>query len=226
MFSKIAVFTSLAVVAFAQNPTGPQNGPAITKPLNEDINCGEVFTITWTPTDANKDSTVSLDFMKGPPENVIKQESIAQNIPNTGSYEWTVPEGYESSTVAAKGYGLRIIVSKDQSFEFSTQIGYKCANSGRGTTTTDYGSSTTTDYATETETETETYAPPTNETTTLTTATSVPSYGNETTVVPEPTDDATEPTEALPTPSGDSGAVSLKATFGLVMGALLVAFTV
>lgn len=226
MFAKLAVIASIAVVALAQRDPN-QTGPAITRPLNEDLECGKPFTITWTPTDADKASTVTLEFLKGPAENIIKQNDIAANIPNSGSFIWQVPEGVENSVETAKGYGIRIIVDDTKKFEFSTQFGIKCAGGNGGTTdgTTDYPSPTDTDYSTETETST--YGTNTTDYSTLTTATFEPTYEPSTTVTPidEPTVPAQSTAEpAAPTNGELSGASNLEATFGLVMGALLVAF--
>ncbi|MCJ1347262.1 hypothetical protein MMC31_005484 [Peltigera leucophlebia] len=113
----ILAFAGLAS-ACVQQPTGALGGNPIGQPtLNQIVPVGKPFTITWNPTTAG---TVSIVLLRGPSENVVPIDCLAESIPNSGTFSWTP----STSLVAdVTHYGLQIIVTGTGQFQYSTQFG-------------------------------------------------------------------------------------------------------
>ncbi|KAF2274434.1 uncharacterized protein EI97DRAFT_451746 [Westerdykella ornata] len=125
MFVKSAVVALFAAFAAAQlhPPVGdkPEGNP-ITRPLNEAVEAGKPFTITWQPTEPGH--TVSLLLLKGPSNNVVPVgEPIAEGIPNSGSLVWTPPAEFGPGITETTGYGIQIIDDVTGKYQYSTQFG-------------------------------------------------------------------------------------------------------
>ena len=63
---------------------------------------------------------VSIVLLRGPSENVIPIDCLADSIPNTGTFSWTPST---SLTPDVTHYGLQIIVTGTGQFQYSTQFG-------------------------------------------------------------------------------------------------------
>ncbi|KAL8692865.1 MAG: hypothetical protein Q9218_002188 [Villophora microphyllina] len=96
-----------------------QAGNPIHRPLNEVVTAGTPFVITWTNT---SNGLASLELLQGPSTNVVPIACIAEGIPNNGQFVYTFPT---SLTPDVTHYGLRIIDSKDHTFQYSTQFGIR-----------------------------------------------------------------------------------------------------
>ncbi|KAF2748365.1 hypothetical protein M011DRAFT_457698 [Sporormia fimetaria CBS 119925] len=124
MFAKSAIVAFFAAFAAAQlhAPTEMTPDNAITRPLNEAVEAGKLFTITWKPSDTTH--TVSLLLLKGPSSNVIPVgEPIAEGIANSGSYSWIVPSQFGPGLSETTGYGIQIIDDVNGHYQYSTQFG-------------------------------------------------------------------------------------------------------
>ncbi|KAL8933820.1 MAG: hypothetical protein Q9211_005563 [Gyalolechia sp. 1 TL-2023] len=122
-FSVAAIVSaSLAGFAAAQTcstkPVGDNpSGNPISAPLNQVVNAGTPFTITWTPTTTG---TVSIVLLRGPSTNVLPIGCLADNIANTGQFVWTPSSSLEADVTR---YGIQIIVSGTGQYQYSTQFG-------------------------------------------------------------------------------------------------------
>ena len=104
------------------------SGLAVTSPdTSTGPTLGKSFEIKWNPTSSYK--TVSILLLKGPSSNVVPFSCIANAVPNSGSYSWSVP----SSGIDAQstGYGIQIIADGSGDFQYSTQFGIS-GSSGSG----------------------------------------------------------------------------------------------
>jgi Ser-Thr-rich glycosyl-phosphatidyl-inositol-anchored membrane family len=64
---------------------------------------------------------VTLLLLRGPSTNVVPILTIAETIPNTGSYVWSsVPTDLEPDTT---GYGIQLIVEGSGAYQYSPQCG-------------------------------------------------------------------------------------------------------
>jgi len=239
--SIVAIFSAVAAAVSAYTPpVGEPKGNPIGRPgLNEQVEAGKPFTITWSPT---TEGTVSLVLLRGPTENVVPISTIVEGIANSGSFVWTPATTLEADVAR---YGIQIIVDGTGQFQYSTQFGI--ANDGAAApapepTTTE--SKTTTKAPEPTTTETEKEEPTTTKKTTTPTPTTLTTStlpGNTTTYTTSTkattsteaatttTEEATEEeTEAPTTPSNgtdkpvkapiqeESSAGKLAGSFGLV----------
>ncbi|KAF7512668.1 hypothetical protein GJ744_000929 [Endocarpon pusillum] len=117
-------FTALAALASAYTPANtaqPPSGNPIGHPgLGELIPAGQTYTITWSP---NNGDRVTLLLLRGPSTNVVPILTIAENIPNTGSYIWaSVPSTLQPDVT---GYGIQLIVEGTGAYQYSPQCGVK-----------------------------------------------------------------------------------------------------
>lgn len=233
MFAKTFLVSLFAAFAAAQlhEPVGEPSGNPITRPLNEAVDAGETFTITWEPTTSN---TVSLLLLKGPSSDVVPVgEPIAEGIPNSGSFEWTVPGEFGPGLSATTGYGIQLIDDVTGQYQYSTQFGinvddYVSSSSASpsGYPTTSVSAST---YYTATVTASSTKNATTDYPTSVHTASTGYPSGNSSVVlptksmsVPETLQTSSTPTPStsdVDTPPESTGAASqLQAGMGLVAG--------
>lgn len=63
---------------------------------------------------------MSIVLLRGPSENVIPIDCLADSIPNTGTFSWTPST---TLTPDVTHYGLQIIVTGTGQFQYSTQFG-------------------------------------------------------------------------------------------------------
>ncbi|EWC45949.1 hypothetical protein DRE_04742 [Drechslerella stenobrocha 248] len=109
-FSTISLaVAALTAFASAQTPTGAappvvsgMRGNAITSPgITDTVEAGQTYTIEWT----NRVGTsVTLVLQDGGANTLTTVDTIATNIPNSGSYVWTVPATLEKRNT----YTIRI----------------------------------------------------------------------------------------------------------------------
>lgn len=99
---------------------------------------GQSFEIKWDPTSGY--STVSILLLKGPSTNVLPFNCIANSVPNSGSYTWSVPSsGLDAQST---GYGIQIIADGSGDFQYSTQFGIKGGDSSSSSSSSDSSSDT------------------------------------------------------------------------------------
>ncbi|MCJ1464094.1 hypothetical protein MMC07_002706 [Pseudocyphellaria aurata] len=105
--------------ACSQLPVGsnPSGNPINLPTLNQVVPAGKPFTISWNPTTPGK---VSIVLLRGPSENVIPIDCLADSIANTGTFSWTPST---SLTPDVTHYGLQIVVTGTGQFQYSTQFG-------------------------------------------------------------------------------------------------------
>ncbi|RAL09875.1 GPI anchored serine-threonine rich protein [Aspergillus homomorphus CBS 101889] len=116
-----AVFSALAALAtaytqpdYSQAPTG---NAIYTPGLNSQVEAGQTYTITWGPTTTGK---ISLVLLRGPSTNVQPMYAIAEDIDNSGSFQWTPSTALEPDTTH---YGLLLVVEGTGQYQYSTQFG-------------------------------------------------------------------------------------------------------
>lgn len=124
----ISALVAMATAYTSPDYSVPPSGNAISKPgLQELVPVGKPYTITWDPT---TEGTVSLVLLRGPSTNVQPMYALAENIPNSGSYQWTPSTELEPDTTH---YGLLLVVESGASkgaYQWSTQFGIKNPNYG------------------------------------------------------------------------------------------------
>lgn len=139
--SVVSCLAALAMAATKPDYTQDPTGNAILKPgLNELVPAGKPYTITWDPTTTGP---VSLVLLRGPSTNVVPIETLADSIPNSGSFSWTPSTSLEPDTTH---YGLLLVVEGTGQYQYSTQFGI----SNPGYTGSTSQSSSTSPTATET----------------------------------------------------------------------------
>ncbi|GIJ85933.1 hypothetical protein Asppvi_004804 [Aspergillus pseudoviridinutans] len=161
--------------------TKDPSGNAIVKPgLNEQVPAGKPYTIEWDPTTTGP---ISLVLLRGPSNNVLPIATLADNIPNSGSFSWTPSTSLEPDTTH---YGLMLVVDGTGQYQYSTQFGI----SNPDYTGSSSNSSSTTTTATETKSSSVTGSSSkpsaTGTTTATTTATSGSASANSTTTATTP----------------------------------------
>lgn len=117
------VVAALAAVASAVTPANyanPPSGNPIYKPgLSERVPVGQPYTVTWDPT---TQGPISILLLRGPSTNCVPIGTIAEGVPNTGSFTWTPSTDLEDDT---SRYGIQIIVEGTGEYQYSTQFGIK-----------------------------------------------------------------------------------------------------
>jgi Ser-Thr-rich glycosyl-phosphatidyl-inositol-anchored membrane family len=134
-FTLATCLTALAALATAYTPANtaqPPSGNPIGHPeIGELIPAGQSY--TFIPQTRNKTHSnpvtliekVTLLLLRGPSTNVVPILTIAEAIPNTGSYVWpSVPTTLEPDTT---GYGIQLIVEGTGQYQYSPQCGVKNA---------------------------------------------------------------------------------------------------
>ncbi|KAJ5294180.1 hypothetical protein PENANT_c028G04915 [Penicillium antarcticum] len=174
-------FTATIVSAFAvaasalTQPDYTQNpsGNAIVSPgLNEIVPEGKAYTIKWEPTTTGP---VSLVLLRGPSNNVKPIKTLADSIPNSGSFSWTPSTDLEVDTTH---YGLLLTVEGTGQYQYSTQFGLGAAAGGSSESSSIVISTTAaaTGVATTVETTESTTICPETETTSAPATTAIPAF--------------------------------------------------
>jgi hypothetical protein len=127
-FTTATIVSALAIVASALTDpdyTQTPSGNAIVSPgLNEIVPEGKAYTIKWDPTTTGP---VSLVLLRGPSTNVKAIKTLADSIPNSGSFSWTPGTDLEVDTTH---YGLLLVVEGTGQYQYSTQFGLGAAAGG------------------------------------------------------------------------------------------------
>lgn len=140
-FSVAAVFSAVIALASAHRDPdysqAPSGNAIFTPSLNQQVEAGQPFVITWDPT---TEGPVSLVLMRGPSNNVLPIDTLAEQIPNSGRFTWTPSTKLEDDVTH---YGLLLIVEGTGQYQYSTQFGVKNPYYGSSSSS----SSTTTEAA-------------------------------------------------------------------------------
>ncbi|RHZ63627.1 GPI anchored serine-threonine rich family protein [Aspergillus thermomutatus] len=167
--SIVSCLAALAMASTQADYSQSPSGNAIVKPgLNELVPAGKPYTIEWDPTTKGP---VSLVLLRGPSTNVVPIETLADSIPNSGSFSWTPSTSLEPDTTH---YGIMLVVESTGQYQYSTQFGISnpdYTGSTSNSSSTAAGSSTAT-AATATKSSSVTETSSTQSTTGTTTATS------------------------------------------------------
>ncbi|RLL96279.1 hypothetical protein CFD26_105765 [Aspergillus turcosus] len=186
--SVVSCLAALAMAATSPDYSQDPSGNAILKPgLNEQVPAGKPYTIEWDPTTTGP---VSLILLRGPSTNVKPIETLADSIPNSGSFSWTPSTTLEPDTTH---YGLMLVVEGTGQYQYSTQFGISNPDY---TGSTSNSSSTATPTGTKSTSTTGTSSKPSTTETTTTTATSSTSADSTTATTTE-----TAPTTLVTTSS-------------------------
>ncbi|KAK2813234.1 hypothetical protein FQN50_000912 [Emmonsiellopsis sp. PD_5] len=119
----VSVFAAIAAAVTPPDTSKPPSGNPIALPgLGDIVPVGKPYTITWTPTTKGK---VSILLLRGPSNNVVPIDTLADSIANAGTFEWTPSTSLEGDKT---GYGLQIIVEGTGEYQYSTQFGIKNSN--------------------------------------------------------------------------------------------------
>ncbi|KAI9043263.1 GPI anchored serine-threonine rich protein [Aspergillus affinis] len=125
-FSVAAIFSVVAALASAHRDPdynqSPSGNAIYTPGLNQQVEAGQNFVITWDPTTKGP---VSLVLMRGPSTNVVPLSTIAEQVPNTGRFEWTPSTSLDDDVTH---YGLLLIDEPTGAYQYSTQFGVKNPN--------------------------------------------------------------------------------------------------
>ncbi|KAL4768882.1 Ser-Thr-rich glycosyl-phosphatidyl-inositol-anchored membrane family-domain-containing protein [Aspergillus nidulans var. acristatus] len=119
---------------------GPSGNAILTPGLQEQVPAGKPYTITWDPT---TEGSVSLVLLRGPSTNVQPLYAIAENIGNSGHFEWTPSTELEPDVTH---YGLLLVVESGPNkgaYQWSTQFGISNPNYGQGEVTSSSASTST-----------------------------------------------------------------------------------
>lgn len=133
-FSLATVVSALAAVVTAHTQPDYSKAPsgnAILKPgLQEAVPAGKPYNIKWQPT---TEGPISLVLLRGPSTNVQPLVTIAEQIPNDGSFTWTPSTELEPDVTH---YGLMLVVQGTGQYQYSTQFGISNPeyNGGKHTT--------------------------------------------------------------------------------------------
>ncbi|RJE24975.1 Extracellular serine-threonine rich protein [Aspergillus sclerotialis] len=123
-FSLATVVSALAAVVTAHTQPDYSKAPsgnAILKPgLQEAVPAGKPYDIKWQPT---TEGPVSLVLLRGPSTNVQPLVTIAEQIPNDGSFTWTPSTELEPDVTH---YGLMLVVQGTGQYQYSTQFAPNC----------------------------------------------------------------------------------------------------
>ncbi|GFF51648.1 uncharacterized serine-rich protein C1E8.05 [Aspergillus udagawae] len=167
--SVVSCLAALAMAATKPDYTQDPTGNAIVKPgLNEQVPAGKPYTIEWDPTTTGP---ISLVLLRGPSNNVVPIATLADNIPNSGSFSWTPSTSLEPDTTH---YGLMLVVEGTGQYQYSTQFGI--SNSDYTGSTSNSSSTATTASETKSSSVTESSSKPS--TTGTTTATGTATSGS------------------------------------------------
>src|SRR5690348_15363343 len=101
-FIALSSFLAAMAAAYTEPKTGPEGNPVTNPSAPMEIQGGQPFDFTWTPTTAG---TVSIVLYKGDATNLQPVGAIVEKIQNSGKYTWNVPADLEASS-DNKGYGL------------------------------------------------------------------------------------------------------------------------
>ncbi|KAF4241553.1 hypothetical protein CNMCM6805_003827 [Aspergillus fumigatiaffinis] len=168
--SVVSCLAALAMAATKPDYTQDPTGNAILKPgLNELVPVGKPYTIEWDPTTTGP---VSLVLLRGPSTNVVPIETLADSIPNSGSFSWTPSTSLEPDTTH---YGLMLVVEGTGQYQYSTQFGISNPDYTGSTSSSSSTATTATETKSSSATESSSSKPSTTgtpEKTTTTTATS------------------------------------------------------
>lgn len=116
--SVVAALAALVSAHTEPNYNLSPEGNAIIKPgLNEAVPVGKPYTVKWTPT---TQGPISLVLLRGPSTNVKPLVTIAEQIPNDGSFTWTPSTELEPDVTH---YGLLLVVEGSGQYQYSTQFG-------------------------------------------------------------------------------------------------------
>ncbi|KAI1907327.1 hypothetical protein LOZ61_006190 [Ophidiomyces ophidiicola] len=121
-FSAVILSALVAVASALKEPdySKPPSGNPISRPgLQEQVQAGVSYTITWQPT---SDGPVSLTLLRGPSQNIKPLSVIVESTANTGTFQWTPSLALE---VDVTHYGLLIVDQKTGAYQWSTQFGIK-----------------------------------------------------------------------------------------------------
>ncbi|KAE8151875.1 Ser-Thr-rich glycosyl-phosphatidyl-inositol-anchored membrane family-domain-containing protein [Aspergillus avenaceus] len=150
-----AAISALAALATAHTDPdtsqAPSGNPIYTPSLNEQVPVGKPYSITWNPT---TEAAVSVVLLRGPSTNVVPIDTLAEQIPNSGKFEWTPSTSLEDDTTH---YGLMIVVEGTGQYQYSTQFGISnpgAAVSSSSASTSAAAPATTTSATTEAAAET------------------------------------------------------------------------
>lgn len=116
-----SVISALVAVASAYTQPDyskpPVGNPILQPGLSEQVPAGKPYTIQWTPTTKG---SISLVLLRGPATNVKPIDTIAEAIPNDGSYVWTPSTDLEPDVTH---YGIMLVVEGTGEYQYSTQFG-------------------------------------------------------------------------------------------------------
>ncbi|KAI9375719.1 Ser-Thr-rich glycosyl-phosphatidyl-inositol-anchored membrane family-domain-containing protein [Aspergillus egyptiacus] len=125
-FFQTGLISALVAVASAYTTpdysVAPSGNAILTPGLDEQVPAGQPYKITWDPT---TEGLVSLVLLRGPSTNVQPIDTIAESIPNSGSYVWTPSTKLEPDVTH---YALLLVVESGPNkgaYQWSTQWGIK-----------------------------------------------------------------------------------------------------
>ncbi|KAL9625445.1 MAG: hypothetical protein Q9160_000508 [Pyrenula sp. 1 TL-2023] len=198
-FSTTAIISALAASAAAQQfPTADTSKPPSGNPINlpkqdENLPKNSKYTISWGPTSTG--SNVALVLLRGCPKNCLPVLTLAQSIPNSGSFDWTVQDSIEPDTT----YGIELIVESDKSYQYSNHFIISGSSAGSQGSNNAPGNAPGAPANTNTTTATVIYATGSSG---FATAPSATGTGNVTIPVLSPTNPMTVPGTLQPTVTG------------------------
>ncbi|KAF3484073.1 extracellular serine-threonine rich protein [Arthroderma uncinatum] len=116
----VAAFAAVVSAVTPPDVSKPAAGNIIYTPgLNQQVEAGKPFTITWKPTTKGK---ISILLLRGPSINVKPIATLADSIENTGTFNWIPSTSLENDVTH---YGIQIIVEGTGQYQYSTQFGVK-----------------------------------------------------------------------------------------------------
>ncbi|KAI5301547.1 hypothetical protein KEM55_001660, partial [Ascosphaera atra] len=116
----VAFFAAVVSAVTTADTSKSPSGNAIYNPgLDQQVEVGKPFEISWNPTTSGN---VSIILLRGPSEDVQPIATIADSISNDGSYSWTPSTSLENDKTH---YGIEIVVEGTGQYQYSPQFGIK-----------------------------------------------------------------------------------------------------
>jgi hypothetical protein len=117
------VLSVLCIACLSCSSDLPDKGVTILNPnTNDEVKVGEPFEVRWKTETAESEfgPMVTIEFSR---DGGKSWEKVAENVPNSGKYVWTVPTVvYDKFAVSKKVYKVRVISQSKPIYRDTTDL--------------------------------------------------------------------------------------------------------
>jgi hypothetical protein len=117
------VLSVLCIVCLSCSSDLPDKGVTILNPnTNDEVKVGEPFEVRWKTETAESEfgPMVTIEFSR---DGGKSWEKVAENVPNSGKYVWTVPTVvYDKFAVSKKTFKLRVFSQSKPIYRDTTDL--------------------------------------------------------------------------------------------------------